>query len=45
MLQLRDHWNSPGTRTVYTSATVSLAALESLVHLKPARRFHYLLMC
>jgi RES domain-containing protein len=26
-------WNSPGTRVVYTSATASLAALETLVHL------------
>ncbi len=26
-------WNSPGGRVVYTSATLSLAALETLVHL------------
>jgi len=36
-------WNSPGTRMVYTSATASLAALETLVHLNPAMRFNYLL--
>jgi RES domain-containing protein len=28
-------WNSRGTRVVYTSATLSLAALENLVHLNP----------
>jgi len=28
-------WNSPGARIVYTSATLSLAALETLVHLNP----------
>jgi len=27
-------WNSVGVRTVYVSATKSLAALETLVHLK-----------
>jgi len=26
-------WNSPGERVVYASATKSLAALETLVHL------------
>lgn len=36
-------WNSPGIRMVYTSATASLAALETLVHLNPAMRFNYLL--
>lgn len=36
-------WNSPGIRVVYTSATTSLAALETLVHLNPAMRFNYLL--
>lgn len=35
-------WNSPGVRVVYTSATVSLAALETLVHLNPQMRFRYL---
>jgi len=34
-------WNSPGVRLVYTSATVSLAALETLVHLNPQMRFKY----
>ncbi len=36
-------WNSPGIRMVYTSASASLAALETLVHLNPAMRFNYLL--
>lgn len=35
-------WNSPGVRVIYTSATVSLAALETLVHLNPRMRFNYL---
>lgn len=35
-------WNSRGTRVVYTSATLSLAALESLVHLNPPVAFKYL---
>lgn len=34
-------WNSRGTRLVYTSATLSLAALESLVHLNPPVAFKY----
>ena len=34
-------WNSPGARVVYTSASASLAALETLVHLNPAMRFKY----
>lgn len=34
-------WNSRGTRMVYTSATQSLALLESLVHLNPAFLFRY----
>ena len=34
-------WNSPGTRVVYTSAALSLAALESLVHLNPPVIFRY----
>jgi RES domain-containing protein len=29
-------WNSPGTRIVYTSSTISLAVLEVLVHLDKA---------
>ncbi len=29
-------WNSPGTRMVYTSSTISLAVLEVLVHLQKA---------
>jgi RES domain-containing protein len=37
-------WNSPGTHVVYTSATASLAALETLVHLNPAMPFNYLLI-
>jgi RES domain-containing protein len=37
-------WNSPGTRVVYTSATASLAALETLVQINPALRFNYLLI-
>lgn len=36
-------WNSAGIRLVYTSASASLAALETLVHLNPAMRFTYLL--
>ncbi len=28
-------WNSPGVRVAYASATLSLAALETLVHLNP----------
>jgi RES domain-containing protein len=36
-------WNSPGTRMVYTSSTVSLAVLEVLVHLQEASlHFSYL---
>lgn len=34
-------WNSRGTRVVYTSATLSLAALENLVHLTPPIAFRY----
>ncbi len=34
-------WNSRGIHMVYTSATASLAALETLVHLNPAMRFTY----
>lgn len=34
-------WNSSGIRMGYTSATASLAALETLVHLNPAMRFSY----
>lgn len=29
-------WNSPGKRVVYTSSSLALAALETLVHLDPA---------
>lgn len=36
-------WNSPGARVVYTSASASLAALETLVHLNPVLRFKYLI--
>ncbi len=31
-------WNSAGTRLVYTSSSVALACLETLVHLRPPRR-------
>lgn len=34
-------WNSHGRRVVYTSATLSLAALENLVHLNPPVTFKY----
>ncbi len=34
-------WNSRSIRMVYTSASASLAALETLVHLNPAMRFSY----
>jgi RES domain-containing protein len=34
-------WNSTGTRLVYASATLSLAALESLVHLNPPVAFKW----
>ena len=34
-------WNSRGTRVVYSSATLSLAALETLVHLNPPVAFRY----
>ena len=34
-------WNSRGVFLVYTSATRSLAVLESLVHLNPPVRFKY----
>ena len=34
-------WNSRGTSMVYTSATLSLATLESLVHLTPPIVFNY----
>lgn len=37
-------WNSPGARVVYTSASASLAALETLVHLNPAMRFKYVII-
>jgi RES domain-containing protein len=34
-------WNSRGVAVVYTSATRSLAALETLVHLNPPVHFSY----
>lgn len=34
-------WNSRGARVVYASSTLSLAALESLVHLNPPVFFQY----
>ncbi len=34
-------WNSRGTRVIYTSASLSLAALENLVHLRPPVVFRY----
>ncbi len=34
-------WNSRGTWMVYTSGTLSLAALETLVHLNPPVHFKY----
>ena len=34
-------WNSRGTRLVYASATLSLAALENLVHLAPPVTFRF----
>jgi RES domain-containing protein len=34
-------WNSRGTRMIYTSATLSLAALKNLVHLTPPVFFKY----
>ena len=34
-------WNSRGTRVVYTSEALSLAALENLVHLTPTVAFKY----
>ncbi|HMC28911.1 MAG TPA: RES family NAD+ phosphorylase [Verrucomicrobiae bacterium] len=35
-------WNSKGTRVIYCSATKSLAALETLVHINPPVPFKYL---
>ncbi len=34
-------WNSPGASVVYTSGSMALAALESLVHLNPPVAFNY----
>lgn len=34
-------WNSAGTSVVYTSSTLALAALESIVHLNPPVMFNY----
>lgn len=36
-------WNSYGTWVVYASATISLAALETLVHLNPPVPFKYVI--
>lgn len=41
-LRFGGRWNSPGTRVVYCSRTLALAALESLVHLNPPVVFRYL---
>ncbi len=37
-------WNSRGTRVVYASATQSLAALETLVHLNPPVLFQFVVI-
>lgn len=37
-------WNSVGTRMVYTSASRSLAALETLVHLNPPVFFDFVII-
>jgi len=37
-------WNSRGVAVVYASATRSLAALETLVHLNPPMKFRYQLI-
>jgi RES domain-containing protein len=37
-------WNSAGTRMVYTSASRSLAALETLVHLNPPVLFDFVII-
>lgn len=34
-------WNSRGTRLIYTSSTLSLAALETLVHINPMVELKY----
>lgn len=38
-------WNSQGVAVVYASASKSLAALESLVHLNPPVQFKYVAFC
>ena len=38
-------WNSRGVAVVYTSASRSLAALETLVHLTPPVMFRYKIIC
>ena len=37
-------WNSRGVPMVYASATISLAALETLVHLNPPPHFKYVVI-
>jgi RES domain-containing protein len=37
-------WNSRGVLVVYTSATISLAAIETLVHLNPPPHFKYVVI-
>ncbi|HEY3857061.1 MAG TPA: RES family NAD+ phosphorylase [Verrucomicrobiae bacterium] len=37
-------WNSRGVPMVYASATISLAALETLVHLNPPPHFNYVVI-
>lgn len=36
-------WSSRGTRVVYTSDSIALAALETLVHLNPTVLFRYVI--
>lgn len=38
-------WNSPGTRMVYASGTVALAALEMLVHLNRSSLLAFYVLC
>jgi RES domain-containing protein len=39
-LHAAGRWNSLGTRVVYTSSSVALACLETLVHLRNVRQTH-----